>query len=345
MLLQIRPKPCRGQQTWTLLLFVGMLLLTIFLLFSTKPQRTSSNLMKLFENHNQPVEDLDHAMNPFAGINNETGADHPIVPNIVHFILFEDPQMSFMHFVCVLAALRNQRPDRIYFHTNVAPSGNYWERLLKLGPFTERLVLRHMEMPTEIFHQRIRPRWRVFHGGDIARIRVLMQYGGIFLDNDSYVVRSLDFFRRFEMTLGWDENQFLGSQILIAHKDARFLYRWLHSYDKAYNSKRWYYNAGELPTTSVLHHHPELVHRVKVLFGNDLKFRYKLFRQYWPDWRQHYTFHLLARHLGKLRNISSVATYPVVFDEYNVQNYPITFREMANEVLDFEKHLLKGGDF
>jgi len=51
----------------------------------------------------------------------------------------------------------------------------------------------------------------------------MIKYGGIYLDNDVYVVRSLDKYRRFEIAMGWPEGENLGSQVIIAHKDARFL--------------------------------------------------------------------------------------------------------------------------
>jgi mannosyltransferase OCH1-like enzyme len=80
--------------------------------------------------------------------------------------------------------------------------------------------------------------WRFFHGGDIGRIHVLMRYGGIYLDNDAYVIRSLHKYRKFECVLNWDENQFMGTQIIIAHKDARFLPLWLDSY-RQYHPDEW----------------------------------------------------------------------------------------------------------
>ena len=47
-------------------------------------------------------------------------------------------------------------------------------------------------------------------------------------------------YRKFEMTMNWDENQFIGNQVIIAHKDARFLKLYLESYRDNYHSDRWY---------------------------------------------------------------------------------------------------------
>lgn len=86
-------------------------------------------------------------------------------------------------------------------------------------------------------------------------------------------------YRKYEIAMNWDEGQFLASQVIIAHKDARFLKLFLETYRNHYDPNKWYktlklnlrkqnylktfryYNAGERPTTEVLNHHPELVSR------------------------------------------------------------------------------------
>ena len=40
-----------------------------------------------------------------------------------------------------------------------------------------------------------------------------MKYGGIYLDNDVYVVQNLDKYRKFEMVIGWDNGKSLGNQV------------------------------------------------------------------------------------------------------------------------------------
>ncbi len=53
-----------------------------------------------------------------------------------------------------------------------------------------------------------------------------MNYGGIFLDNDVYVVNSLKKYLHYEMVVSWDKpfvTKAIGVQTLIAHKNARLL--------------------------------------------------------------------------------------------------------------------------
>ena len=83
------------------------------------------------------------------------------------------------------------------------------------------------------------------------------------------------------MALGWDNNLCMGTQVLIVNKNARFLSLWLDSY-LDYYPEEWYYNAGCKPTEDVLYKKPELVHRVKFLFGVH-KLTSKLYKVMWNE--------------------------------------------------------------
>ena len=74
-----------------------------------------------------------------------------------------------------------------------------------------------------------------------------MEYGGIYLDNDVFVVHSLDYYRKFEMSVGFEnmETYTMGSQVLVAHKNARLLKAWFDTYRSDYRKEEWYYNAGQ----------------------------------------------------------------------------------------------------
>jgi len=271
------------------------------------------------------------ANSPFNGFSNETGAPDGeyIVPNIVHFLFFDIHELSFVDAVCVLAAFKNQRPEHIYFHTNVAEfKGRYWEKLKNTPGL--RIEMKSVTLPEEIFGQKFSRSYHRWHAGDVTRIKILMEYGGIFLDNDSYLVKSLDKFRKFEMTLGWADEQYLGTQVLVAHRNARFLRLWLETY-RQYYPGRWYFNAGEKPTREVLWFKPELVHRVKMLFGVQglSEELYRLDR--WDEWRNFYAIHLLIRHRWYLDTLWNLFWWPSL-DEDNIRDYPKPFGDLAREV-------------
>lgn len=268
---------------------------------------------------------------PFEGFNNNTGTlnGSTIVPNYVHFIFFENTYITYVTAVCVLAAFKNQRPEKIFFHTNVKEfSGPHWIKIQEtLGSI---LHIRHIEMPTSIFGQKLREEWLPWHAGDITRIRVLMQYGGIFLDNDSYIVRSLDVFRKYEMTIGITDRDYLGTQVLIAHKDARFLKLWLETY-RVYHPEDWYMNAGEKPMREILVYKPEIVHTVQSLLGvHGLGERLYSWES-WNTWRKYYSIHLVIRFRSYYIPWWNYLMLPTI-DEKTVCEYKKPFGEMAREV-------------
>lgn len=275
----------------------------------------------------------------FEGFDNETGIQSGtfIVPNYVHFLRVGEKmkEFNFIDTVVVLSALKNQKPEKIFFHTDQEFTGHFWNVLVHTEGFSNIVEFVTTELPSEIYGQKLNQINQLYHASDLLRIRLLLKYGGIFLDNDSYVVRSLDSFRKFEMVLGWDDGEYLGTQVLIAHKDARFLQLWLNSYKDNYWGNLWYYNAGVRPTEVVLNIRPELIHRVKRLFGvHDL--RNQLFQEFWQDWKKQYTIHLLIRHIRYTRNYPY--TMPEQFTVENVHNYRITLTNMVDEVFNYTLH-------
>ena len=88
----------------------------------------------------------------------------------------------------------------------------------------------------------------------------------IFLDLDTFVVQPLYEFFDNDCTIGWPNDQNIGTQILIAKPNSRFLKLWMQSY-KDYRPSLWYYNAGEFPTKHILEKNPHLVTRITEKFG------------------------------------------------------------------------------
>ena len=150
----------------------------------------------------------------FQGFDNESGADHFISPNVIHYIRFNQSQYSFTDYVAFRSAWINHRPDLFLIHTNVDSfDGRYWQLIQRDAEWRSRIRLVPIQPPLQVFGQALRPEWRLFHGSDIARIRLMMHYGGIYLDNDVYVIRNLDKYRKFELAIAWDQHQFIGTQV------------------------------------------------------------------------------------------------------------------------------------
>lgn len=188
----------------------------------------------------QQLPDYDRLV--FENFDNNTGVDYDIVPNIIHLIRFNQTEFSFVDYICFQAAFRNHRPDYFYIHTD-APDGQfegkYWKLIQKDKELYSRIFILHLDVPSEIFGRPLFvEEWGFWHGSDIARLRILMKHGGIYLDNDVFVIQSLNKYRKFEATVNWDEGLLLGNQIIIANRNARILPLWFDTY-KHYRSELW----------------------------------------------------------------------------------------------------------
>lgn len=252
----------------------------------------------------------------FRYADNVTGFDRLIVPNIVHFIRLGNDPLLFIEVVCIRAAWLHQKPDTLMIHCDncsATEESPYWKFVRGIPGMT----LHHVEKPENVFGVAF---GNLAHAADVLRIQTLMRYGGIYLDRDSYVVQSLDSYRRFEMTLGWPEGAFIGNQVLVAHKNARFLKLYYDSY-RHYKPHWWYYNAGELPTMRYLIPKPELIHSVPVKFGVKLDVGSLLYEECSDRWRNYSAMHLFFNHRGSLAskdkygalNLTTVANYPQNF--------------------------------
>ena len=73
---------------------------------------------------------------------------------------------------------------------------------IKLEEKHVNITIRTTELPDEIFGEKFSSEWKLWHASDVLRNRVLLEFGGIYLDRDVYVVKSLDKFRRYEMAVG-----------------------------------------------------------------------------------------------------------------------------------------------
>lgn len=316
----------------------------------------SFNDLSAIEDENELINNLDANKVWFPdGVHgdNISGYQYLIVPNIVHYILFDSNHLSFVHFLSIKSVIKNHRPDLILIHCTCSQlMGKYWNWIQADIQFSNiEIKIRKIIKPKTIFGKPYSKVWHNWHASDIMRNRVLMEFGGIYLDNDVYVVKSLDPLRKFEMTLDYEyDKQCMGSQVQIAHKDARFLKLYFKSY-QYYNPNLWYFNAGEFPTEIILKKYPHLIHRVNYSFGVTgiivcpILYGKVLYHNWESDY---YAFHLFLREDDQFnftRNYCVNANFPYsnithYFDEESVKKIDTIFGQMARLVLYNTKQLI-----
>lgn len=174
------------------------------------------------------------------GGDNVTGWVADIVPNIVHYVLFENHWISYVHMMSFMTVVRIQKPLKIIVHCDcdkMDDGDQHWERIIREVNKTNEIVVyvNKIERPTEIFGKKIQ---HYYHASDITRYRIMHTYGGIYIDNDVLITQPLNPLFKFEFTLNWDDGYPLGSQILLGNRNSRFAKFAIETY-RAYNGSEW----------------------------------------------------------------------------------------------------------
>lgn len=221
----------------------------------------------------------------------ETDAEFP-VPNIAHYIWYNtDPApLQFHHMLSVLSVHKIMKPEKIYFHTNIEPTGPYWEQIKTLP----RFIINYREPPVELFGDKIKPPMYYTSHSNVDRTKILSEYGGVYLDFDTFVLRPLEDLRRYECTIGLEQPTKACGSIIICAPKALFLLMWLNSYIDDYREE-WAYNTGQVPA-NLARRFPHLVH-VETSRLNRPNFE-ELDQIWGPntfDWRNNYALHIWYR--------------------------------------------------
>ncbi|XP_076802206.1 uncharacterized protein LOC143446456 isoform X1 [Clavelina lepadiformis] len=212
------------------------------------------------------------------------------VPNLVHFIWFGCRRFRVDHYITLLGAFRYQNPKLILFHTDCEPESEYWVVFKKIAGATLRLVKR--SPPLTIWGIPIKV---VEHRADVARLQIMLEVGGIYLDTDSIVLRSVDSLRMDEMTLSEENVNCLANGMIFANRHSWFLQRWYWEY-KYFVDAHWGKNSVLVPW-AIWKLFPDKIKVVKKLIcrPNWTELSYIFHELY--DWHQNYILHLYARYL------------------------------------------------
>ena len=150
-----------------------------------------------------------------------------MIPNIIHFIYFytkENNEFPMTHYINIKSAQVVNNPEKIFFYTNKEPIGIWWEKAKKI---TDLIIL---EPPDEIFGNKL---FHLAHKSDVARIKILQETGGIYLDLDILCKKTFSPLLSKNFVLGqqgkWRITG-LCNGVILSEKNAEFLKIWLNEF-------------------------------------------------------------------------------------------------------------------
>ncbi|KAJ3326522.1 hypothetical protein HDU76_012854 [Blyttiomyces sp. JEL0837] len=202
------------------------------------------------------------------------------IPKIVHYIFGLQPDFGghpflFLNFMSIKMAHDSIKPDEIIVHYYYEPKGIWWE---KTKPYVTLQKIN--KIPDEIFGNPVED---YAHRADVLRMQILMKHGGIYLDSDVFIYRSLDPLLHHEFVMAREDFHGMANAFMLASNDSRFLKEWYGRY-KNFDDRVWSEHSvllplrmlGEMPDTICAL--PRFIHtKDEYIFQNSFQYGYHTF--------------------------------------------------------------------
>lgn len=165
-----------------------------------------------------------------------------MIPNIFHFVYFypekrRENEFTLTHYLCMKSAFDLNYPEKIFFHINREPENSEWWEKIK-----SKVKIKITQPPEKIFNRElIHPA----HKSDVARIKILKEYGGIYLDMDIICKKSFAPLLNHKFVMGKQgliRVAGLCNGVILSEKNAKFLDLWVtefRNFRSKGNDKYW----------------------------------------------------------------------------------------------------------
>lgn len=129
------------------------------------------------------------------------------IPRLFHFVFGLRPQTEpfhLMHFLCIASCIDVNKPDSVIFHYQHLPWGPWWDIIapsLQLRKIKPDKFISSFSYSNPTINQ-----YRYAHLSDIARLEILIQYGGVYADIDTLFINELpESFFEYEFVMGMEK--------------------------------------------------------------------------------------------------------------------------------------------
>jgi len=114
------------------------------------------------------------------------------IPKVFHFVFGLKPQTEpfhLSHYLAIQSCLEVNQPEAVYFHYEHLPFGEWWDGI------KDRIILNKIEkdqfMASYEYGDSSIEAYRYAHISDISRLRILLEYGGVYADIDTLFVNPI----------------------------------------------------------------------------------------------------------------------------------------------------------
>lgn len=173
-------------------------------------------------NNESLIEILD-----FEGFDNKNGLNDFIIPNIVHYLIDNQTEMSSIHLLSILSVWLYQKPSKIYIHAKEFKIKPDFLNIINILGIKSIIKIQLFKQKENIFETKIKYKEHLY---DFKRLEIMFQYGGIYLSEREILVEPINKFRKYEAVLILNDTNSYQSNIIICNKNARILNSFYDNY-------------------------------------------------------------------------------------------------------------------
>ena len=128
------------------------------------------------------------------------------IPKVFHFVFGlreQNEPFHLMYYLCLASCIKVNQPDAVHFHYHHEPYGPWWDRI------KPQLTLRRLDLENFVqnydYPDPAVAKFRYAHLADFARLRILLEEGGIYADIDTLFLRPVP-------------TEWLGQEFILGHE-------------------------------------------------------------------------------------------------------------------------------
>jgi mannosyltransferase OCH1-like enzyme len=151
------------------------------------------------------------------------------IPKIIHFIWFSGGRpFNIVNYIAIKAAMFHNPDYKIILHCTEEPNNIYYDYVKK------DISINIIEEPSYINNNKV---YAFQHKADYVRLNILKNMGGIYLDTDFILTKSLDIFLNNNFVMGKERpnsEDFLCNCVIMSEPNSEIVNEWLHIYENSW---------------------------------------------------------------------------------------------------------------
>lgn len=164
------------------------------------------------------------------------------IPKIIHLIYLNQRPLKSYNYVCINSIIRHMPTYEIWIHNDIEPDTDEWKKLKS----NNNVFIKKIDRITEFdgFHI-----GHVQYESDIIRMNLLYTYGGIYLDTDVLIIKSIDTLldSNYGLYIAKETENSLINCVLISEPGNEFINIWLNKFKGGFRMNNWGWHIRDLP--------------------------------------------------------------------------------------------------